>query len=88
MTITPVGSGIYQRHRCFLKCDDDIVYLDIDKLGDFVEFRRTNPNYVVVSANVVNNGVCAYFQQEAGSLPERDPATSSARPAASAAVCG
>jgi hypothetical protein len=55
----------------FLKCDDDIVYLDIDKLGDFVEFRRTNPKYLVVSANVVNNGVCAYFQQAAGSIPER-----------------
>lgn len=53
----------------FLKCDDDIVYLDVDKLGDFVEFRRTNPHYFVVSANVVNNGVCAYFQQEAGSIP-------------------
>ncbi|MBX9459291.1 MAG: hypothetical protein KL863_26390 [Rhizobium sp.] len=53
----------------FLKCDDDIVYLDIDKLGDFVEFRRTNPKYLVVSANVVNNGVCAYFQQAAGSIP-------------------
>ncbi|MGV3548403.1 hypothetical protein [Rhizobium sp.] len=53
----------------FLKCDDDIVYLDIDKLGDFVEFRRTNPKYLVVSANVVNNGVCAWFQQQAGSIP-------------------
>lgn len=53
----------------FLKCDDDMVYIDIDKLGDFVEFRRTNPKYLVVSANVVNNGVCAWFQQEAGSIP-------------------
>lgn len=54
----------------FLKCDDDIVYLDIDKLGDFVEFRRTNPKYFMVSANVVNNGVCAHLQQAAGSIPE------------------
>jgi hypothetical protein len=53
----------------FLKCDDDIVYMDLDKLSDFVEFRRNNPKYVVVSANVVNNGVCAYFQQQAGSIP-------------------
>ncbi|MCZ3374378.1 hypothetical protein [Rhizobium sp. AG207R] len=54
----------------FLKCDDDIVYIDIDKLDDFIEFRRSNPNYFIVSANVVNNGVCAYWQQAAGSLPE------------------
>lgn len=53
----------------FLKCDDDIVYLDIDRLSDFIEFRRRNPNYFVVSANVVNNGVCAHLQQLAGQLP-------------------
>lgn len=56
----------------FLKCDDDIVYLDIDRLSDFIEFRRRNPHYFVVSANVVNNGVCAYLQQQAGHLPEGD----------------
>ncbi len=54
----------------FLKCDDDIVYLDLEALNGFIEFRRANPNYFVVSANVVNNGVCAYWQQAAGSLPD------------------
>lgn len=53
----------------FLKCDDDIVYMDLDKLDAFINFRRNNPDYFVVSANVVNNGVCAYWQQQAGSLP-------------------
>jgi hypothetical protein len=53
----------------FLKCDDDIVYMDIEKLSSFIEFRRENPKYFIVSANVVNNGVCAYWQQVAGSLP-------------------
>lgn len=55
----------------FLKCDDDIVYMDLEKLSDFIEFRRTNPKYVLVSANVVNNGVCAHWQQMAGSIPEQ-----------------
>jgi hypothetical protein len=54
----------------FLKCDDDIVYVDVDKLNDFIEFRRANPEYFVVSANVVNNGVCAFLQQSAGAIPE------------------
>lgn len=53
----------------FLKCDDDIVYMDVDKLDGFIEFRRANPHYFVVSANVINNGVCAFFQQLAGSIP-------------------
>lgn len=54
----------------FLKCDDDIVYMELEKLSAFIEFRRAQRNYFIVSANVVNNGVCAYLQQSAGSLPE------------------
>ncbi len=53
----------------FLKCDDDIVYVDVEKLNGFIEFRRTNPHYFLVSANVVNNGVCAYLQQASGAIP-------------------
>jgi hypothetical protein len=53
----------------FLKCDDDVVYLDLEKLSGFIEFRRANPSYFIVSANVVNNGICAYWQQVGGSLP-------------------
>lgn len=53
----------------FLKCDDDIVYVDLDGLAGFIDHRRKNPHYFVTSANVVNNGVCAYFQQVSGALP-------------------
>ncbi len=53
----------------FLKCDDDIVYVDLDGLSGFIDYRRKNPNYFLISANVVNNGVCAYFQQVSGALP-------------------
>jgi Farnesoic acid 0-methyl transferase len=51
-----------------LKCDDDIVYFDLDQLADFVSFRKANDAYFLVSANVVNNGVCAYFQQAMGAI--------------------
>lgn len=54
----------------FLKCDDDIVYMDLDGLAGFIDHRRKNPHYFVTSANVVNNGVCAYFQQVSGALPQ------------------
>ncbi len=54
----------------FLKCDDDIVYFDLDKLDEFIRFRRENPDYFLVSASVVNNGVCAYVQQRRGMIPE------------------
>ena len=54
----------------FIKCDDDIVYLDRERLADFVRFRRARPEYFLVSANVINNGVCGYAQQELGQIPD------------------
>lgn len=60
-----------ERHRddVFLKCDDDIVFFDMTRLAEFIAFRRQNPAYFLVSANVVNNGVCAFFQQASGAIP-------------------
>jgi hypothetical protein len=52
-----------------VKCDDDIVYFDIDRFAEFVAFRRSRPEFFLVSANVVNNGVCAFFQQVDGVIP-------------------
>jgi hypothetical protein len=55
-----------------LKCDDDIVYFDLDKLEEFIAFRRNRREFFMVSANVVNNGVCAFFQQRSGVIPQED----------------
>jgi hypothetical protein len=55
-----------------LKCDDDIVYFDLDKLEEFIAFRRNRTEFFMVSANVVNNGVCAFFQQRAGVIRGED----------------
>jgi len=62
------NAAIYQ-NDVILKCDDDIVYFDLERLADFVAFRRHNPQYFLISANVVNNGVCAHFQQAMGAIP-------------------
>lgn len=53
----------------FLKCDDDILYINLIKLRDFIAFRIQNPWYFLVSANVVNNNVCAYYQQQSQLIP-------------------
>jgi len=57
----------------FLKCDDDIVYVDLDRLRDFIAYRRAHEEHFLVSANVLNNGVCAHFQQQLGALPAQGP---------------
>jgi len=55
-----------------LKCDDDIAYVDLEGLARFVNFRRKHEEFFLVSADVVNNGVCAFFQQAAGVIPHGD----------------
>jgi len=45
-----------------LKCDDDIVFMDLNKLPKYIEFVKNN-DYDLVFANTINNGVSAYFQQ-------------------------
>lgn len=47
-----------------IKCDDRIVYIDLNTFGKFVEIITEDGLYF---PNIVNNDVCAYFQQEEGS---------------------
>jgi len=53
----------------FLKCDDDIVFIDLETLKDFVSYRKTKRDFFLISANVINNGVCAHYQQALGNIP-------------------
>ena len=39
----------------FVKVDDDVLYIDIDNFGFFIEQRKQNAHHFLVSANVVNN---------------------------------
>lgn len=52
-----------------LKCDDDMVYLQLDRLEDFIRFRLAHREWFLVSANVINNNICAYNQQAGGAIP-------------------
>ena len=54
-----------------IKCDDDIVFLDLYKLPQFINFIKKN-EYDLVFANTINNGVSAYFQQNKYNLIPKD----------------
>ena len=54
-----------------IKCDDDIVFIDLYKLPKFIEFIKHN-EYDLVFANTINNGVSAYFQQTKYNLIPKD----------------
>jgi len=49
-----------------IKCDDDIVYIDIDMFDNFIEYIKNSNTPLVYSASVVNNSVCHYAQKQYG----------------------
>ena len=49
-------------YTTIIKCDDDIVFIDLNKLPKYIEFVKNN-DYDLVFANTINNGVSAYYQQ-------------------------
>jgi hypothetical protein len=55
-------NNIQFENDIIIKCDDDIVFIDLCKLPKFIEFIKNN-NYDLVLANTINNGVSAYYQQ-------------------------
>lgn len=44
----------------FVKIDDDVVFLESERFGSFLDAIEANPD-IVVSANTVNNGACTPF---------------------------
>jgi len=60
----------YYHHYCkpeykddiIIKCDDDIVYMDLTKLQEFINYRKTS-NANLLFANTVNNGVASHYLQ-------------------------
>lgn len=53
-----------------IKCDDDVVSIDLDHFTDFLDFRIDNPDVFLVFPNIINNGVAAFYQQQNGAIPK------------------
>lgn len=51
---------------CFVKLDDDIVYCDLRKFESFVQDLEASDELKISSANIINNGVCAFYQNRSG----------------------
>ena len=50
-------------NEILIKCDDDILYIDINKFREFIDEVKED---VLYFPNIVNNDVCAYYQTKAG----------------------
>jgi hypothetical protein len=47
-----------------IKCDDDIVYIDIDMFDEYIKLIRNTPECIIFSAMVINNSVCGIFNKD------------------------
>jgi hypothetical protein len=52
----------------YVRFDDDIVFIETEKLEDFLRFRINNPQYFIVYANIINNNFCSYIHQRLGAI--------------------
>lgn len=53
-----------------IKCDDDIMFIDIDQFQSYINKRRANPNNLLAFASIVNNKVPCLMQHSFGQWPE------------------
>jgi hypothetical protein len=47
-----------------IKCDDDILFIDIYMLKNAIIDRYNDKKSFLIHSNCINNGVCAYYQRE------------------------
>lgn len=52
-----------------IKGDDDIVWINSTMVRPFAQYFHNHPGIFLLSASVVNQGLCAYYQQEHGAIP-------------------
>lgn len=52
-----------------IKCDDDIVFIDVNSFESFIQKRLHDDTHVLMFANIVNNEMCAYIQYLDGIIP-------------------
>lgn len=62
----PLYDGL--KETIFIRFDDDVVFID-DNICDFIDFRIDNPQFFLVYANLINNGINTYLLQRFGKLP-------------------
>jgi hypothetical protein len=52
------------KNDIIIKCDDDILFIDIYSLKNAIEDRINDKISFLIHSNCINNGVCAYYQQD------------------------
>ena len=55
----------------FLKIDDDILYMDLNRFDDYINFIRYNKNINITIPNLINHAVSFFYNYKYGLLPKK-----------------
>jgi len=63
------NSTRYPNH-VIIKADDDITFMDVERFAAYIQNRMSHPEVIVMLPSIVNNELCAFYQQQSGLIPE------------------
>lgn len=52
------------KNDIIIKCDDDILFIDIYSLKNAIEDRKKDKISFLIHSNCINNGLCSYYQRK------------------------
>ena len=61
-------SGCTDQNTVYVKIDGDVVYVASNAIRTLLDYRIDHTEPFLISANVINNGICAYYQQYYGAI--------------------
>jgi len=56
-----LATKLYDENSIIIKCDDDILFIDIYALKNALNDRWKDKESFLIHSNCINNGVCAYY---------------------------
>jgi hypothetical protein len=58
------SNELNDENSVIIKCDDDILFIDIYALKDAIKDRWNDKKSFLIHSNCINNGVCAYYLKD------------------------
>jgi|GEM_PF-357514 len=65
-TVDHFYSNCVSTKTLYIKIDDRICFIESGALRNLLTFRTQHPEYFLVSANIINHGICSYIHRKLG----------------------
>ncbi len=59
-------------NNVIIKCDDDICYIDTNNFSSFIQKRLQEREFIFIFPSIVNNELCAFYQQQHDLIPKEE----------------